>query len=255
MDPTREPLWHGYTYRDIDRISRLVITMDPYRTDLGSATHERCDAVQFALIEYLATCERRPSQKELLALGRNASHQHVRLEMHAHGMQRSEHGGGVLPGFQRYWQASGRVPMDERVTERIAVWQIWPRLTLAQQRAVMALALTEDHQAAARTLGVPLGNYSSLLRSGRRRALALWHEHETPRRLPRDKRVLNRAPVDSTGKRRLTEAEVDALRDRRAAGATLAQLAVEVGYSKNGLCNLLRGKRRAAPDGPTQSAA
>ncbi|MFC8447597.1 helix-turn-helix domain-containing protein [Kitasatospora sp. NPDC057223] len=248
MRPSQEPLWHGYSHNDIDRLARQVVSMDPYRTDMGVATSDRYDAVVFAIVEHLATAEHRPSHKELLRAGDRGAHAHVRMECRAHGRQRTSLGGGQIAGFQRYWQSTGRTPMDERVVERLALTQIWPTLTLAQQQAVMALALTDDHAAAAAQLGMSMSSYSARLRNARLRAAALWHEGETPRRPARDKRVWNRSAVDSTGRRRLTEAEVEALRSRRAAGATLAQLAQETGYSKPGLCNLLRGKRRPAPN-------
>jgi hypothetical protein len=247
-DPAREPLWHGYSYTDIDDIARLVIRVDRYRKDMD--TTERYLEVRFAIIEFLATATDRPSHQDLVGAGRHGSDAHVRSEMHTHGWDRRrlDLGSGALPGFHRFWQDSGRMPMDERVVERIAVRQVWPTLTLAQQQAVMALALTDDHVAAARQLGIPYGNYASRLRNARIRFHALWHEHETPRRPRRDKRVLNRVAVDSRGKRRLTESEVEVLRDRVAAGEKQYLLAAEVGYTPGALSYVLRGRRRAAPD-------
>jgi hypothetical protein len=251
VDPAREPLWHGYSYADIDAIARLVIRVDRYRTDLDAA--ERYRAIRFAVIEHLATAAERPAHQDLVKAGRRASDNHVRAEMHAHGWdpRRIEAGSGALPGFQRYWQSSGRVPIDERIVERVAVRQVWPTLTLAQRQAVMALALTDDHAAAAVQLGIPYSSYAARLRKARIRFHALWHEHETPRRQVRDKRVLNRVAVDSRGRRRLTESEVAALRDRVAAGEKQYVLAAEVGYTPGGLSYLLRGLKKAAPNDPT----
>lgn len=247
-DPAREPLWHGYSYTDIDDVARLVLRVDRYRTDMDAA--ERYHAVRFEIIEHLATAAERPTRQDLVNVGRRASDNHVRAEMHHHGwdVRRVERGSCALPSFQRYWQGSGRTPLDERVVERVALGQVWPTLTLAQQQAVMALALTDDHAAAAAHLGIPLGNYSSRLRNARLRFHALWHEGETPRRPRRDKRVLNRVALDSRGKRRLTESEVAVLRGRVAAGEKQCVLAAEVGYTPGALSYLLRGRRKAAPD-------
>jgi hypothetical protein len=248
VDPAVVPLWHGYSFADIDDIARLVIRVDRYRNDADST--ERYLAIRFAVIEHLATATERPAHQDLVNAGRRGSDLHVRAEMHAHGWdrRRSDLGAASLPGFQRYWQGTGRTPIDERIVERIAVRQVWPTLTLAQQQAVMALALTDDHAAAARQLGIPLGNYSSRLRNARIRFHTLWHEHETPRRPRRDKRVLNRVAVDSRGKRRLTESEIEVLRERVAAGEKQNALAAEVGYTPGGLSSLLRGLKKAAPD-------
>jgi hypothetical protein len=247
-DPVRVPLWHGYSYADIDAVARLVIRVDRYRTDVDM--EERFNAVRFAIIDHLATAADQPARQDLVNAGRRAADDYVREEMHAHGWDRRrlDLGSGGLPGFQRYWQSSGRVPLDERIVERLAVRQVWPTLTLVQQQAVMALALTDDHAAAAVQLGIPYSSYAARLRKARIRFHALWHEHETPRRPRRDKRVLNRVAVDSRGKRRLTESEVAVLRDRAAAGEKQNVLAAEVGYTPGGLSYLLRGLKKAAPD-------
>jgi hypothetical protein len=248
VDPARVPLWHGYSYTDIDDVARLVVRVDRYRKDMD--TTERYLEARFAIIEFLATSSSRPTHQALVDAGRRGSDVHVRSEMHTHGWDRRrlDLGSGALPGFQRFWQDSGRMPLEDRVVERVALRQVWPTLTLAQQQAVMALALTDDHAAAAQQLGVGLQTYAARLRNARIRFHALWHEGETPRRPRRDKRVLNRVPVDSRGKRRLTESEVEVLRDRVAAGEKQYVLAAEVGYTPGGLSYVLRGRSKAAPD-------
>lgn len=257
MTPQHEPLWHGYSFDDIDHLARIVVALR-HRSQTAASLEDLLADVRFAIIEHLATSEELPERTDLLGVGHAAAQRYVRQEMQTHGVQKTdrirgngEGGFGSLPGFQRYWQAGGRTPLDERVVERIALRQIWPLLPLKEQQAVMARAITGDHQDAARTLGVSLDYYWRLLRAGRRRAAALWHEHETPRRLQRNRRAVNRV---NSGRPRLTGAEVEALRDRRVAGATLAQLAREVGYSVSGLSDLLAGKNRPSPDPAAQAA-
>lgn len=250
MNPTSTNLWHGYSLADIDKLATKVIQVDRWRKDLD--TRDRHDAARYAITEHLLAAEQAPTRRELVDIGLRASDRHVADEMHYRGYddRNLAAGSGALPGYQRYWQSSGRTPFDERVIERIALIQIWPRLTHRQQQAVMALALTDDHQAAAETLGLPLPAFSGRMLKARRRARALWHEHETPRHVGRDKRVFNRAPTDGHGKRRLTEADLETIRNRRTAGgpgSTLRALAAEYGYTAGGLCNLLRGKKKPAP--------
>lgn len=247
--PSTANLWHGYSLADIHQLATKVIAVDRWRKD--GDIRDRRDTAAHAITERLLTADRAPTRNELIDVGIRAANRHVADEMHHHGYdpRNLAVGAAGLPGFQRYWQAAGRSPFDERVVERIALAQIWPRLTEAQQQAVMALALTDDHQAAADTLGLKLGAFSSRVAKARRRAQALWHEHETPARLPMDKRVFNYAPVDGRGKRRLAEDDLDGIRQRRHAGgpgSTLRELAAEYGYTAAALCNLLNGKRRAA---------
>ncbi|UQA91043.1 helix-turn-helix domain-containing protein [Streptomyces halobius] len=230
--------------RNIEQAARIAIVLD--RWNEGDAD-ERYDAVLYAITEHLLTTDTPPTARDLVRIGLRASNRHVETEMHHRGYdpRNLAAGSGALPGFLRYWQHTGRVPWDERLVEAVALAQIWPLLTPLQQQAVTALALTGDHQAAADSLGVGMPTHAARLHKARLAVAALWHEHETPRRPARDKRVLARSG-HYRGRRLLTEQDLEALRDRRAEGATLRELAAETGYSAGALCNLLRGKRRPA---------
>ncbi|MEU8682915.1 hypothetical protein [Streptomyces sp. NPDC048611] len=248
LDPAAENLRHGYTLDDLDRLTRTVLVIDRWRTDINTA--DRYAAIHFAITEQILTADEPPTSGDLIACGRQATNRYVRTEMHHHGYDQRDvaAGPGALPGFQRYWQQSGRTPWDERLVELLTLAQIWPRLTLAQQQAVMALALAGDHQEAAESMGLTLVAFSGRLKTARNRVFQLWHEHETPpRRRRRDKRVLTRSGTWH-GRQLLTEKDIERLRDRRTAGATLRDLVAETGYSAGALCNLLNGKRRPAPD-------
>ncbi|MFE9382337.1 helix-turn-helix domain-containing protein [Streptomyces sp. NPDC007025] len=242
MRAADQPLLHGYSMRDLDHVTRYTIAAD--RWHLAGAD-DRYAAVHHAIVEHLLTTPERPTRRDLVNVGLHASNAHVADEMHHHGWDRRDMqaGRGALPGFQRFWQTRGHLPWDETLIERYALAQIWPHLTDLQQQAIEALAATGDHQAAADALGLHLPAFSARLRLARRAVLGLWHEHETPRPLPRDKRVRTKTGTWN-GRRLLTEADLDKLRQRRTEGATYAQLAAETGYSAGALCNLLRGKRR-----------
>ncbi|MEV4440434.1 hypothetical protein AB0K09_15695 [Streptomyces sp. NPDC049577] len=244
-DPTAVPLWHGYSLTDIDKLSRLVIAID--RWSKAMDTTDRYEAVRFGITEHLITAKTPLTRQDLINLGRSAANRHVAAEMKYRGydLRQPALGQGSMARFQRYWQTTGHTPWDERLVEHLALAQVWPRLPLAQQQALTALAITDDHQAAADSLRLPLPTYAARLRKARRSVLALWHEHETPRPQRRDKRVLSRSGM-YRGRRLLTEQDLEALRERRAQGATLRALAEETGYSAGGLCNLLNGKKRPA---------
>ena len=244
LHPADEPLRHGYTYRQLTQHARMALALDRWHT---SDTTDRYGAALGAIVEHVLTADQRPTPRELVDLGVRATNAYVADEMHHRGYDPRSlaAGAGALPGYLRYWQQSGRTPWDERVVERLALAQVWPQLTLAQQQAVMALALTGDHEQAAASLGLTREAFAGRLQKARTRVFALWYEHETPptrRRL--DKRVLTRTG-EWAGRRLLTEQDLDHLRQRRAEGATLRQLALETGYTAGALCNLLNGKRRA----------
>lgn len=246
--PNDTPLRHGYTLDDLDRLTRTVLVIDRWRNDINPA--DRYAAIHFAITEQILTADETPTRGDLIACGRQAANRYVGAEMHHHGYdpRDTSAGPGALPGFLRYWQQSGRTPWDERLVESCALAQIWPRLTLAQQQAVMALALTGDYQEAADSLGVTLTAFDGRLKTARRRIFQLWYEHETPpRRRRRDKRVLSRSGTWQD-RRLLTESDLERLRGQRAAGATLRALAAETGYSAGALCKLLTGKRKPARD-------
>jgi hypothetical protein len=156
LDPTTEVLRHGYTLDDLDRLTRTVLVIDRWRNDIN--TVDRYAAIHFAITEQILTADEPPTTGDLIACGRQAANRYVRTEMHHHGYDQRDTaaGPGALPGFLRYWQQSGRTPWDDRLVESLALAQIWPLLALAQQQAVMALALTGDHQEAADSLGLTL---------------------------------------------------------------------------------------------------
>ncbi|MCX5528988.1 hypothetical protein OG785_45315 [Streptomyces sp. NBC_00006] len=251
--PTTAPLWYGYSLADIDRISRLVISVD--RWALDGTVVDRLDAVRFAITEHLLTAGSRPAKQDLVNVGRSASDRYVEAEMRYRGYDRRQAhlGRGASVNFQRFWQGNPRTPAEDRFVEHMTLTQIWPHLTLAQQQAVWAFALTGDHEAAASQLGLTPGAFAGRLKKARNRFAVLWHEHETPRRRPMDKRVLSRTGTVA-GRKLLTVRDVEKLRQRRAEGATYRELAVETGYSASALCNLVNGKRRAY-NGPVPAAA
>lgn len=236
-------LRHGWTLRDIDRLTGLVLHLDRWAT--AGDVEERRDAVWFAIVERLLAADTAPSRGELLRAGTEASDALVRDDMRTHG-RCTQNFGQTMPRFHAYWNPGHAPSPEPHVVERRAREEIWPLLRPSEQRALIALAATGDYDKAAAACGVARGTFTVLVSTARRRFLAAWHEHEKPSRIWRtDRRVSFRNGKDSRGRQRLTEAQVEAFRERYYAGETLRVLATECGLTVTGLSRLISGQSKA----------
>jgi hypothetical protein len=64
---------------------------------------------------------------------------------------------------------------EERVVDRVAVAQIWPRLRPLHQQVPAALAAHEDYGRAAAALGKSRKTFTTQVGQARRAFLDLWH--------------------------------------------------------------------------------
>lgn len=238
------PVSHGYTVRDLEHFTRLVLRMDRWYT--AGDIDERYDAVWFGITECLLTADEPPTRRQLLNAGTAASDARVRDDMRTHG-RCTQNFGQPMPRFHAYWNPANPQSPEPRVVERLAVQQIWPLLQPRQQQALTALAATGDYDKAAASLGVTKGTFGVLISTGRRRFYAWWHEHEQPSRQWRtDRRVRSRDGRDHLGRQRLTAAQVDTYRERRTAGEPVKALAAEAGIATGTMYRLLKGASKPA---------
>lgn len=194
MTAVMENLWHGYTLTDLHGIVRWAVTHDYVaRTD---DMEERADTALCALVEELSACDARPARAHLVEVAKSASSRVVNQSMRHHGVDnRKDTFGQARIEFTRFWTRLPGTPVEDRVVDAVALDQIWTRLTVSQQSAIMALALCDDHAKAADLLGITLTAYKERLNKGRRRFLELWHEGEPPSGLwARDRRRGQRLP-------------------------------------------------------------
>jgi hypothetical protein len=61
----------------------------------------------------------------------------------------------------RYWHDTGRAGPEERITERLALAQIWPRLRPKDRELLAAMAEHEDYGKAAAALGKTRHTYAT----------------------------------------------------------------------------------------------
>lgn len=239
--PHADPM-HGYTLADLDGIARYALYLDRWHS--GDIS-DRYDTVWHVVVEHILTAEIPPTRNELLTAGIKASLRHVRAEMHHRGFSESNPG-EKMRGFERYWTAGPSPSPEERTVDRIALYQVLPLLTDLQLQALTAVAIHGDYQAAARALGVAPGTFWQRLDSGRKRIYAAWHEGETPPTTAWRSR--KRAASTHGAGKRLTESQVEEIRDRYAAGARQIDLAAEMGVGQTTISRLLRGESRPAPE-------
>lgn len=186
------PVAHGYTMRDLDHLTRAAIRINFAYSTVD--TDERYAAGWHAAVELLLTTDEPPTTSEVIAAARWAADTHTRrtAEHRGHGRPRGDgsRSDGAAPRFWAYWDDSTRTtPSPETgIVDRIALAQIWPRLTPGQQQALTALATMGDYQAAADALGMSRMTFYQAVHKGRQRFLDLWLEGETPHRGWRDRR-------------------------------------------------------------------
>lgn len=248
MSAVNSQVRHGYTLRDIDAFTRTAFAISRWHT--AADADERYAVMRLAIVEHILTAPETPTRSDLLRSATAAADAHVRAELHHHGWDTRNYaaGSGAMHRFQTYWSPPCRDPFADRVVDRVALTQIWPQIAPRHRDVLRILAATGDHGAAAEALGLTQSGYASRLRKARASARALWHEGETPRRMPPDRRLFSRAGTDNFGRKCLTVSQVAELSARRHAGESVTALAVEVGYTRGALSMLLTGKNRAAPD-------
>lgn len=240
---------HGYTLTHLNRITRIAVLRGYLRA--SGTIADQLETAWHAIVETLCQAIEAPTAGQLIDAARAALSTAYRDELHHHGYVQTDVAAGreAMPAFQRYWTQPASSTLEDRIVERAALAQIWNQLAPSEQQALEALAVTGDYQKAAAAVGKKQATFNVLVRNGRMRFLAAWHEGETPSKVWRtDRRVGSRNGTDTRGRVRLTVSQVEAYRDRRENGETIRALAAEAGVSECTLGALLKGKYRAADD-------
>jgi DNA-binding XRE family transcriptional regulator len=240
---------HGYTLTSLNRITRYAVLRGYLRA--SGTIADQLETAWHTIVETLCEADEAPTAGQLINAARAALSAAYRDELHHHGYVQTDVASGreAMPAFQRYWNSPAGSALEDRVVERTALAQIWDQLNPSERQALEALAATGDYQKAAAAVGKKQGTFNVLIRNGRMRFLAAWHEGETPSKVWRtDRRVGSRNGTDTRGRTRLTVSQVEAYRDRRERGETIRALAAEAGVSECTLGALLAGKYRPAPD-------
>lgn len=176
---------HGYTLADLNRLAAKACAAD--RSLAGDMT-TRYDTAWSAIALALVEAERWPRPESLVRAGWQAIYAEIRAMQHTYGY--SEHTRDLGPRACAYWTRRPTDHAEDRVIEPLAVRQILPTLTPGQRAAVHALAVHDDYQAAADSLGLAYRTFCARIRAARAQFHARWYAPDTtPPRCGMDKRV------------------------------------------------------------------
>lgn len=204
------PVLHGYTVRDLDRMSLHAATAGAGR--LGYELHEAADLAWSAMAEALVLADEPPAGGDLIGIGRRAIYRGSEQDARHHGVARDRLRWRAT--FVTYWLRPVEPTPEELVVDRLALAQILPALERRQIQALWALALHGTHQAACAALDLSLSAYEVRLRRARTAVRAAWFAPDPdPGHRGRDRRVGVRGRELSDSRRR--ERLIARQRDRR----------------------------------------
>jgi hypothetical protein len=175
-------LRHGYTLDQVNGLSIWAVKRG--RWHQYADFDERLEVAWHAMIEHIYTSPEPPEVADVVRAGWRAIGQHAgRDEQFRRGYSHNRDA-PVNGGFQRYWHSASQPASgpEERVTENLALAQIWARLRPDHRELLAALAEQDDYGKAAAALGKSRHTYATQVGRARRAFRELWHEGETPSR-------------------------------------------------------------------------
>lgn len=181
-DPGGIAVRHGYTLADLDQLTMIAVLRDFWHR--GMDLTERRELAWSAIAEHLCASDRPPARRELIEAAWAAVQHQAQSDRSAHGISNTDLR-SAAPRFWKYWweQALYIHGPEDRVVDLTALQQIWNELAPPFQRVLLALATCDDHELAAKSLGITRATYNDRLSDARRAFYRLWHEGEQPSRL------------------------------------------------------------------------
>ena len=179
---TDTELRHGYTLAQVSQLSVQAVRRQHFHQ--AADFDDRVEVAWHAMIEHIYSATELPAERDVMYAGWRAISAHVRGDEQFRGRNRRDWYGGVTAGFERYWWTTARNTPgpEERVTEQVALAQIWPMLRPVHRQVLAALAAHDDYGRAAAALGKSRRTFTSQVGKARRAFFDLWHQGETPSR-------------------------------------------------------------------------
>jgi hypothetical protein len=178
------PLRHGYTVADARALCLGVVKRQTWHHK--TSFDQRLEVAWHAVIEHLYAAAQPPTAREVMHAANRAVNADVQLTDQFHGRNtHNRYAGTKTKGFERFWcnTATTSPSPENKVTERVALAQIWPRLGPLHREVLTALADHGDHGRAAAALGVSRRLFTARLSEARQAFLRHWHEGESPSRV------------------------------------------------------------------------
>lgn len=174
-----QPVAVGYTLHDLDHLAKTAAGLAPA---YGLDGLTRYQTAWSAIAEHLVTVDQPPTRRDLIDVGWQAINQELSACMHARGYRdgHSHNGPASSPRYATYWHQTGEEPAVDRLVDHLAAVQIGDRFTLAEGRAVEALARYGDYATAAAALGMPYQRFHRQVSEARRRFRRHWYAPDTP---------------------------------------------------------------------------
>lgn len=169
-------LRHGYTLDQVNAVSIWTVMHDRYCSFADN--DERLEIAWHAIVEHLYTAAEAPARQDLVLSGWHAIREYVQKDARFRGYNSAS--AETRKGYVRYWDSADSAGPEERVTDYLALSQIWPHLKQSHRDLIMALAEHDDYGLAADATGEPRRDYANHLRYARIAFRRLWHEGETP---------------------------------------------------------------------------
>lgn len=168
---------HGFTMRDLDAMAKQACRAD---RSLASDADTRYNVAWSAIALALCEAEEAPEWHDLVTIGWQAIYREVKEMRGLFGFKDRDGTTAVAtaPRYVQYWTVPPIHP-DEDFAERIAVHQILDTIPETYRVAVVALAVHDDYQAAADSLGLKYSAFTFRMTVARQRFRALWFAPET----------------------------------------------------------------------------
>ncbi len=160
---------HGYTQRDLDKLSLTALR----RTGLTWDVEEMTDVAMCAMVEFLWARDAAPAFGELIDVGSDAIRDMNRDEKRHHCMNKW---GEQAVNATVYWHDFNRPrePWEERFTDEVSLVQVCDALSVKHRELLWTRACFQTAGEAARSLGMDAGQFSREFRRARDAARVLW---------------------------------------------------------------------------------
>ena len=191
MNSTDLQVRHGYTMADLHSMAKQAVRAD---RSLASDVDVRYNAAWSAIALALCEADEPPDRHDLVTAGWQAIYREVKEMRGIFGFKDRDGTTEVAsaPRYVQYWYSRPE-RTDDIIAERVAVHQIMDTIPELYRDAVVALAVHDDYQIAADSLGLKYGTFGARVNVARRQFRAHWFAPETaPPAKGTDRRVGSR---------------------------------------------------------------